>query len=112
MKKKLTYCFDIDNTICTTKSTKYSKSIPKEKIIRKINSLYDDGHIIKIYTARYMGRNNDQLNKAKKQGFKSTENQLKKWGLKYHNLFFGKPSADLYIDDKSVFYKKNWITML
>ena len=29
-----------------------------------------------------------------------TEQQFKKWGVKYHNLIFGKPSADIYIGDK------------
>ena len=53
-----------------------------------------------------MGRNNEIISKAKKQGFKMTENQLKKWGLNYHKLIFGKPSFDLFIDDKTIFYKK------
>ena len=30
-----------------------------------------------------------------------TQSQLKKWGLKYHELHFGKPDADFYIDDKA-----------
>ena len=38
-----------------------------------------------------MGRNNENILKAKKQGFKQTQNQLKKWKLKYHKLIFGKP---------------------
>ena len=38
-----------------------------------------------------------------------TTNQLNKWGVKYHNLHFGKPNADFYIDDKGrdIF---NWFT--
>jgi len=31
-----------------------------------------------------------------------TEAQLKKWGVKYHALFFGKPRAALYVDDRGV----------
>ena len=57
-----------------------------------------------------MGRNNDNISKAKKKGYKLTLNQLRKWKLNYHKLIFGKPSFDLYIDDKSLFYKKNWIS--
>ena len=41
-------------------------------------------------------------------GFKQTYKQLKNWGLKFDELYFGKPSADFYIDDKSLNYKKNW----
>ena len=31
-----------------------------------------------------------------------TKNQLETWGVKYHKLFMGKPSGDLYVDDKGV----------
>ena len=36
MKKKFTFCFDLDNTICTTKGNKYKGSRP----IKKKNSIY------------------------------------------------------------------------
>ena len=108
MKKKIIFCFDIDNTICDTKKSNYLKSKPIYSSIKVINHLYDKGHIIKIYTARFMGRNNDNFLKAKKQGYKLTFNQLKNWGLKFHKLFFSKPSADIYIDDKSYGYNNRW----
>ena len=31
-----------------------------------------------------MGRNKENVAKAKKQGYKMTRNQLKKWNVKYH----------------------------
>ena len=46
--------------------------------------------------------------KAKNQGYEFTKKQLSKWKVKYHKLIFGKPSYDYYIDDKSIFYNKNW----
>ena len=103
------FCFDIDGIICKTNSLNYNKSRPIKKNIKFINSLYQQGHIIKIFTARYMGRNRDSLLKAKRQGYESTMRQLNKWGLKFHKLFFGKPSSDIYIDDKNLNFKKNWI---
>ena len=54
---KKTICFDIDNTI----------SKPIVKNINCINDLYDQGHIIKIFTARYMGRTNDNTTEARKK---------------------------------------------
>ena len=54
-----------------------------------------------------MGRNNENIIKAKKEGLSLTTKQLKKWNVKYHNLIFGKPSFDIYIDDKSFFMIKN-----
>ena len=86
-KKIKTICFDIDNVICLTKGSNYKKSRPIKKNIRYINYLYDNGFIIKLFTARYMGRNNDNNLKAKKQGHKLTVSQLKSWKVKYHSLF-------------------------
>jgi hypothetical protein len=30
-----------------------------------------------------------------------TEKQFERWGVLYHKLVFGKPSADVYIDDRA-----------
>ena len=37
-----------------------------------------------------------------------TENQFDKWGVKYHELKFGKPSYDIFIDDKNM-NTKDWL---
>tara|TARA_B100001057_G_C22342434_1_gene753817 strand:+ start:390 stop:620 length:231 start_codon:yes stop_codon:yes gene_type:complete len=74
-KTKKTFSFDLDNTICKTNSNNYLKSKPYKKVIKLINKLYDNGHCIKIFTARYMGRNNDNILKANKIGYKETVRQ-------------------------------------
>ena len=107
MKKKI-YCFDIDGVICITKGRNYSKAKPILKSISKINELYEKGNYIKIFTARYMGRNNDNIKLAKKQGYKKTLLQLKRWNLKFHKLIIGKPSFDIFVDDKSIGFTKDW----
>ena len=115
MKKKKfvkILCFDIDNTISKTSGKKYNLAIPNKSAIKEINRLFDKGYMIKLFTSRYMGRNNDSISKAKKQGYKMTLNQLKKWNLKYHKLIFGKPSFDLFVDDKAIFFKKDWYKYL
>lgn len=99
------YVVDIDGTICTNgdcSSCKYEGSIPILERIEKINSLYDEGHIIKYFTARGMGRYNDNVEKSKDKFYNLTKMQLDIWGCKYHQLILGKPSADIYIDDKSI----------
>ena len=110
--KKKIICFDIDNTICKTIGSNYKKSKPILKNIKFINDLYKKGFIIKIYTARYMGRTNDNVIEAKKKVSKITLKQLKKWNLKFHKIYFGKPSSDLYIDDKNLNFKSNWVQEL
>ena len=112
MKLK-TICFDIDNVICKTNLSKnYSKSIPIKKNIKLINKAYNNGYRIILYTARYMGRCNGNLTKVKKLIKPLTLNQLEKWGVKYHKIYFGKPSFDLFIDDKCLFFKKDWADFL
>jgi uncharacterized HAD superfamily protein len=108
-KKKIkTYCFDIDGVICSTKGNDYKNSQPIYKSIRKINELYFSGNIILVFTSRFMGRSNDNAVLAKKKGYQFTFKQLKKWELNFHKLIFGKPSFNIIIDDKSLFFRKDW----
>ena len=55
-----------------------------------------------------MNGNKENITETKKQRYKITLKQLKKWDVKYHKLIFGKPSFDLYIYDKALFFKDNW----
>jgi len=89
----LTYCFDIDGTICTNTQGDYGSAQPFQSRIEHINHLYEVGHTIKLFTARGSTTGIDwrQL----------TELQLAKWGLRYHTLIMGKPFADFFIDDKA-----------
>jgi len=86
------YCIDVDGTICTiTTNHEYHKAIPVPEVVNKINKLYDEGHFIKIATARGQASGMEY--------FELTRTQLKEWGVKYHELYT-KPNADFYIDDK------------
>ena len=53
-----------------------------------------------------MGRNSDNIRLAEKQGYKKTYAQLKKWKIKFHQLIIGKPSFDIFVDDKAFGFKK------
>lgn len=98
----MTYVFDIDGTICSLTSGDYASATPFENRISIINRLYEEGNTIVFNTARGMGRSNNSQVFAERMMYKMTENQLKSWGVKYHQLFTGKPSGDVYIDDKGV----------
>ena len=65
-KEKKKFCFDVDGIICKTTKNNYTKSIPIKKNIKFTIDLYIKGHHLKIFTARFMGRNNDNAKKAKK----------------------------------------------
>jgi hypothetical protein len=108
LDNKKIICFDIDGVICKTKGLNYLKSKPIKKNIKKINDLYDRGYYIKLFTARYMGRSKENVFIASKKNFKVTVPQLKKWGVKYHQVIFGKPTYSIFIDDKNLFHKIDW----
>ena len=102
------YCVDIDGTICTpTVGRDYHKAEPWQDRIKVINKLYDEGNYIIYFTARAMGRFSDHPHsiasvKAEAVLFELTQNQLKDWGVKYHELRLKKPIYDLFICDKAV----------
>ena len=108
MKAKV-FAFDIDGVICETAGSNYQNSKPKIKAIKKINSLFDQGNKIIIFTARFMGRTNNDYEKAYALGYDFTLKQLQDWNLKFNKLVFGKPSFDVIINDKAYNYSKNWI---
>lgn len=96
------YTFDIDGTICLTNGNDYINSTPLTERINIINNLYEQGHIIKIFTARGMTTKNGNIKEVYKDYYDMTLSQLSEWGLKFHELILGKPSSDFYIDDKGI----------
>ena len=107
-----TFCFDLDGVICSNTFGNYAEAIPFQKAIDKINQLAEDGNKIIIFTSRFMGMNNENINKANLQGFDMTYNQLKKWNVKFDKLILGKPTYDIMIDDKHFLYDDTWIDKL
>lgn len=89
-----TFAFDIDGTLCTLTGGDYKSALPFTDRVDHVNKLFDQGHHIKLFTARgaTSGKDFTQL----------TKNQLDEWGVKYNEVIFGKPHADLFIDDKAV----------
>ena len=86
---------DVDETICISpKNRNYNDSVPIESNIEKANKLYDGGNTIVYWTARGTGSGIDWR--------EVTEKQFEKWGVKFHELKFGKPIYDLFIDDKNM----------
>lgn len=88
------YAVDIDNTICFTDGSDYLNSKPRPERISVINKLYMDGHTIIYWTARGSISGQDW--------YDFTNKQLEEWGCLKHKLIIGKPSYDLFIDDKAI----------
>lgn len=101
---KLRICFDLDNTLVTypTIINDYTSVKPIIKNINLLNILKNKGHEIIIYTARRMKSHNNNIGKVIKDIALITINTLEKYNIPYDELIFGKPIADIYIDDKSI----------
>lgn len=97
-----TYVFDIDGTICKTPGSEYSLATPITERIKTVNNLFDSGNRIFFQTARGMGSSNNNTEISSQLWRKLTIDQLNQWNIKFHGLFFGKPSGDFYVDDKGM----------
>jgi len=93
--------FDIDGVLCDEINPDVSQRNPYNDRIQYINRLYYEGHEIVIFTSRGMKSTGDDPVASDLKYRKITEQQFTKWGLRYHKLFFGKPNADMYIDNKN-----------
>jgi len=91
---------DIDETICDHpppldgETRDYTKAIPIQNNIDKINSLYNSGDTIIYWTARGATTGIDWGD--------LTRSQIKSWGALHHDVKMGKPYYDLFICDKAM----------
>jgi capsule biosynthesis phosphatase len=105
------YCFDIDGVIFEI-SKNYQEYIPIKKTIKFINELKLKNYTIILYTARKMKTYKGNIGVVNKNIVEETLKQLRVNNVEYDEIFFGKPAADYYIDDKAInFYDMELITM-
>lgn len=87
-------CFDIDGTLCTNTDGRYDEAVPYPEVIAEVARTRAAGHWIILYTARGSTTGIDWRGLTMKQ--------LSDWGVPYDELVMGKPTADLYIDDRAM----------
>lgn len=89
------FVFDFDGVIATlTPANRYDVAEPIGPTVELVNRLHDLGNTIVIFTARGSATGIDWS--------EVTRRQLADWGVKYHELRFGKPHADYYVDDRLI----------
>jgi capsule biosynthesis phosphatase len=96
-------CFDIDNTLLT-----YSNAIgshegiePISEMVDLVKKLHNEGHTIVLHTARGMKTCKSNIGQAGKRGMLNVLQTLEEFEIPYDEIYFGKPWADLYVDDKA-----------
>lgn len=97
-------CFDLDSTLVGPPLVEgdYSTCQPIQKNIDLCNYLRRMNHYIIIHTARRMRTHCGNVGAVVRDIGKITIQTLEKFGIMYDELLFGKPYADVYIDDKAV----------
>ena len=97
-------CIDLDGVICELRRSgeTYADILPKPGAIDAIAKLKKAGHEVIIYTARHMKTCNGDPGKTIARQGKITLDWLDKHGIEFDEIHFGKPWADVYIDDNAV----------
>lgn len=95
---------DLDGTLCQIKQSNqsYSDLQPLLGAADRVRELRANGHYIIIHSARNMATCESNLGKVMKNVGKITLDWLEEYGIEYDEIYFGKPNADLYIDDRSI----------
>lgn len=98
------YCFDLDDTISIHKERDYPNAIPINGVIgqiRRLKEIDEDAFII-IHTSRGMNSCNGDVDMAKKRNLPIIEEWIKRYNVPCDEIIFGKPLADVYVDDKAI----------
>lgn len=90
---------DIDNTLCVHRNRDYVNAVPIKEVIDKVNYLHDNGVEICLYTSRGMNSCKGDIGLIIERNDKILVDWLKRNGVKYDSIIYGKPLADYYIDD-------------
>lgn len=103
---------DLDGTICTLKQAgeTYAEVKIKPGAAAFIKQLRSRGHYVIIQTARNMATCESNLGKVMKNVGKVTLEWLEKNDVEYDEIYFGKPNAHLYIDDRAMRFE-HWENM-
>jgi capsule biosynthesis phosphatase len=97
-------CIDLDGVICRLREAgqNYADLQPVPGAVEKLRALKAAGHYLIICTARHMKTCEGNPGAAlARQGLVTLE-WLKRHGIEYDEIHFGKPHAQVYIDDNAL----------
>ena len=95
---------DLDGTICPIKQPgqSYSDLQPFPHAVERIRAWRAAGHYVIISTARNMATCDSNLGKVMKNVGRITLDWLDDHHVEYDEIYFGKPNAEVYIDDRAI----------
>ena len=97
-------CLDLDGVICELRNAEqsYADVSPIPGAIKRIQAWKESGHYIIINTARHWKTCQGNVGLILARQGAVTLDWLKKHDIPYDEIHFGKPWADIYIDDNAL----------
>lgn len=97
-------CIDLDGVICQLRQPgqSYAELEPVPGAVEKLRALRKAGHYLIIATARHMKTCSGNVGQVLARQGAVTLAWLARHGIEYDEIHFGKPHADVYIDDNAV----------
>lgn len=97
-----TIVVDVDDTISTHTNRDYPNAIPDQRMITKLNAMYNEGWDIVYYTARGQVSCKGDIDLIEERNRTVLETWMKRNNVLYTKIVFGKPMGFYYIDDKAM----------
>jgi len=106
-------CLDVDGTLCELKrpDDHYADVRPLPHAAESIRRLRAAGHYVILATARHMKTCGANVGLVVARQGPTLIEWLQRHAIEYDELWFGKPHADLYVDDKAMAFSGNWLSM-
>lgn len=107
MYEGLTFCFDIDGTLCPIKKKEeeYIDLVPYREMLDKLREYKEGGAKIVLFTSRNMNSYNGNIGLINANTAKVLLKWLEKWEIPYDEIIYGKPwpgHKGFYVDDRTV----------
>jgi capsule biosynthesis phosphatase len=105
-------CIDIDGVVCALKrpGQEYRDLEPLPGAADKIRALRRAGHTVILQTARHMKTCDGNVGLVLARQGKTTLDWLERHGIEFDEIHFGKPHADVYIDDNALRFE-SWASI-
>jgi len=96
-------CIDVDGVLCELRrpDQTYAQLQPVPGAVEKMKSLKQAGHYLILCTARHMVTCHSNVGLVVARQGKTLLDWLAKHEVPYDEIWFGKPHADVYLDDNA-----------
>ena len=97
-------CIDLDGVVCRLREAgqTYAELEPVAGAVEKLRALKAAGHYIILSTARHMKTCEGNVGLVVARQGAVTLDWLNRHGVEYDEIHFGKPHAQIYIDDNAL----------